>query len=144
MAAETFLFDGHTVYFRLPQACTEVTPAVFLLTGGDPSELMEQAAVLERIDGSILDAYREKLTDPALEAELRAAVEAESWLTAREAARFFNLTVTGPEEIAASAGSAAALARCKAALPAGLREEDENEALAEEIRLRLKLMEMEG
>ena len=44
MAAETFLFDGRTVYFRLPQACTEATPAVFLLTGGDPSELMEQAA----------------------------------------------------------------------------------------------------
>ncbi len=44
MATETFLFDGHTVYFRLPQTRTETTPAVFLLTGGDPSQLMEQAA----------------------------------------------------------------------------------------------------
>ena len=44
MAAETFLFDGRTVYFRLPQTRTETTPAVFLLTGGDPSQLMEQAA----------------------------------------------------------------------------------------------------
>ena len=111
---------------------------------GNAEELMEQAAVLERIDGSMMDAYREKLKNPSLEDELRAAVEAEIWMGAREAARFFNLTVTGAEEIAASAGSAAALARCKAVLPAGMREEDENEPLAEEIRLRLKLMEMEG
>ena len=111
---------------------------------GNAEELLNQAAVLERIDGSMMDAYREKLKDPSLEDELRAAVEAETWMGAREAARFFNLTVTGAEEIAASAGSAAALARCKAVLPAGMREEDENEPLAEEIRMRLKLMEMEG
>lgn len=52
--------------------------------------MRKQAELLEKIDGQILDIYKTRLRDDYDVEDLKALIEAESWLTAKECAEIFN------------------------------------------------------
>ena len=52
--------------------------------------MRKQAELLEKIDGQILDIYKTRLRDDYNVEDLKALIEAESWLTAKECAEIFN------------------------------------------------------
>ncbi len=56
------------------------------VTGGNAEQLRETAELLETIDGQILATYGKRAT--VAESELRAMLDAETWLTASEAVEF--------------------------------------------------------
>lgn len=88
-------------------------------TEGNAEQLRKTADTLDRLTGTIMDIYRDNLKLPDEFEDLEEKVNAETWLTANEAAGFFkNIRVTGAEKVFACAGSTEFLGK----LPEGLKE----------------------
>lgn len=92
-------------------------------TEGNAEQLRKTADTLDRLTGSIMEVYRDNLKSPDEFKDLEEKVNAETWLTANEAAAFFkNIRVTGTEKVYACAGSTDFLGK----LPEGLEEAKNN------------------
>ena len=68
---------------------------------GNSDEMLKMAANLEAIEDGIINVYKEHLRDGADIEEIRQMVQAETWLTGDEAAKYFDITTAAPKEYAA-------------------------------------------
>lgn len=70
---------------------------------GDSNDFLKMAEDLEQFEKGILNVYEENLVEGASMDEVKAMVNAETWLTGEEAAQYFNIEVGEENTIAASA-----------------------------------------
>lgn len=103
----------------MPENSYMMVHRVFSTVQGNADQLRKTADTLDRLTGTIMDVYRNSLKSPDDFENLTEKVNAETWLTAKEAAAFFKpIRVTGSEKVFASAGSTEFLGK----LPEGLKE----------------------
>ena len=81
MAGDKIVMPNNSMLMIHPAFCSCVANA---------EGMRKQAELLEKIDGQILDIYKTRLRDDYDVENLKALIEAESWLTAKECAEIFN------------------------------------------------------
>lgn len=130
----------------MPENAYMMIHRAWCYASGNAEELSKQAEILEQIDKSMLEVYQKRLNHPEDTDRLKEKIAAETWMNARETAELFSgITVTKADKIAACAGAAAYLDMLGAKLPDGMKETDEQAQLeAQKMRMRLRLMEVEG
>lgn len=100
---------------------------------GNAGELLDMAAVLERIDGQMLDIYDRCHAIGVDREQLKAMMDAETWMTAEEAGRCFtSVSIAEPLLLAAKV-------RLPDHAPEGIRALMERAEEAERLRLQLAL-----
>lgn len=82
------------------------------LIEGNSADLRKMADDLDVITGGILNVYMEHVKEGVTEDQIRALMDAESWLNGADAAEYFDVETTGSvAEIAAAAGGYVARSR---------------------------------
>lgn len=74
---------------------------------GNADDMRKQADDLDRIEEGIMNVYRDSLADGADIADIERMVNAETWLTGEDAAKYFRVEVGEPKQYAAMISDAA-------------------------------------
>jgi ATP-dependent protease ClpP protease subunit len=69
---------------------------------GNADDMRKMASDLDKIDEGILNVYADNLKDGVDIKDIKTMVDAETWLTGEDAAKYFNVDVVKPNKAAAS------------------------------------------
>ncbi|MDU0200158.1 Clp protease ClpP [Paenibacillus sp. PFR10] len=104
---------------------------------GNASDFRKMADDLDRIETGMLSVYQSKLAYGTTTEDIKTMLEAETWLDGKEAAKYFNVTVSDEVRYAASISDLSKYAKAPKALTA--REPDNSKEL-EALRLQYELL----
>lgn len=107
-------------------------PAVY--AGGNADELRKTADVLDTIQRGIEETYLKAARAGVTAETLRQMVNAETWLTGKEAAEFFRVELLEPVQMAACAGKAKFVQH----IPEGVRRAGENKLPQEKVAVEVE------
>lgn len=102
--ASVIAFAGNTPP-KIPANAFLMIHNPYSLIEGNAAELRKMADDLDVIAGGILNVYMEHVKEGVTEDQIRALMDAETWLNGRDAAEYFNVETTDSvAEIAAASG----------------------------------------
>ena len=109
--AGSIAFAGNTPP-KIPSNAFLMIHNPFALVEGNAADLRKMADDLDVITTGILNVYMEHVKEGVTEDQIRALMDAETWLNGRDAAEYFNIETTeSVAEIAAASGGYVARAR---------------------------------
>lgn len=102
--ASVIAFAGNTPP-KIPSNAFLMIHNPYALVSGNAAELRKMADDLDTIAGGILNVYMEHVKEGVTEEQIRALMDAETWLNGKDAAEYFNIETAGSvAEIAAASG----------------------------------------
>lgn len=109
--ASVIAFAGNTPP-KIPSNAFLMIHNPFALVEGNAADLRKMADDLDVIAGGILNVYMEHVKEGVTEDQIRALMDAETWLNGRDAAEYFDVETTeSVAEIAAASGGYIARAK---------------------------------
>jgi ATP-dependent Clp protease protease subunit len=86
----------------IPSNAFMMIHAPWTVAMGNAKEFRKMADDLDAIEGGIMKVYEENMADGVTIEDIKQMVEAETWLSGDEAAKYFNVEVVESKDIAAS------------------------------------------
>jgi ATP-dependent Clp endopeptidase proteolytic subunit ClpP len=100
--ASVLIFGATKV--RMPANSYLMIHRAWSFAQGNAEDMRKMADTLERIDEGILNTYKENLKDGVDIEEIKAMMDAETWMTGSDAAKYFNIELIEPLKAVACAG----------------------------------------